>query len=188
MALPLSRVLRSVKTDIAPQHTDSVSRSAYEIIYGLIHRMASVVFVGKPLCHDPAWTKAVTAFPIDVEISKMILLPFPDFLRPFIVPLIPARRRIDRHRANVRNLLFPSSGVSSTKGDLTVLKLLVQATKDHDPQTLTMRVLLLTAAAVSSCACRGCYLQSELTSKIAPDVLNGYGTCYIRPLCHASVH
>ncbi|KAI2603658.1 hypothetical protein GGR54DRAFT_644623 [Hypoxylon sp. NC1633] len=59
-----------------------------------IHRISSLVFVGKSHRHSPIWTGAVTALPADVEITKFILLPFPAFVRRFLAPLIRQRNRV----------------------------------------------------------------------------------------------
>jgi hypothetical protein len=79
------------------------------------------------------WTDALIALPIDVEITKFLLLPFPSFLRRFITPLIPQRNRIFRQRAAVRNLLFPGSENVSVKEEPSVMKLFIESGKDMDP-------------------------------------------------------
>ena len=120
----------------------------YELLFSFIHRISSLVFVGKAYCYNPVWTSAVTALPIDVEITKFLLLPFPAFLRRFIAPLIPQRNRIFRQRAAVRDLLFPPSEKISVKEEPSLMKLLVESGKDTDPDSISTRLLLLTAAAV----------------------------------------
>lgn len=127
---------------------DSVSYNAYELVYTMIHRVSSRVFVGKQFCHDESWVAAVAALPLDVEAVKAALLPFPAFLRSLVALVLPARRRLTRNHANVRNLLFPSSNLAQSREELTVLKFLIQTSKDSDPDSLASRLLLLTAAAV----------------------------------------
>ncbi|ROW16671.1 hypothetical protein VPNG_01760 [Cytospora leucostoma] len=128
------------------ENGDPVVCVAYELLFSFIHRISSVVFVGKECCHNPIWTDAVTALPFDVEITKFLLLPFPAFLRRFIAPLIPQRRRIFRHRAAVRDLLFPPS--EAAKEEPSVMRLFSESGRDTDPYSLTGRLLLLTAAAL----------------------------------------
>lgn len=91
----------------------------------------------------------MTALRIDVEITKLLLLPFPGFLRYFIAPLIPHRKRIFRQRTAVRDLLFPQSGSIVAKDEPSVMKLFIESGKDTDPGSITARLLLLTATAVS---------------------------------------
>ena len=129
--------------------SDSQTYVAYELLFTFIHRISSLVFVGKQFCYNTIWTDAVTALPVDVEITKFILLPFPDSLRRIIAPLIPQRNRIFSHRTAVKDLIFAQSAPHSIEDELSVLKLLIQSGKDTDPDSVTARLLLLTAAAVS---------------------------------------
>lgn len=122
--------------------------TAYELLFSLIHRITSRVFVGRAFCYNSIWNDAVTALPVDVEITKFIRLPFPDSIRRFVAPLIPQRNRIFRHRAAVRDLLLPPSEDITVKEEPSVLKLLLLSGKDMNPDTIAARLLLLTAAAV----------------------------------------
>lgn len=122
---------------------------AFELLYSIIHRISSLVFVGRQHCHDLAWTRAVRDLPVNVEITKFILLSFPSSLRNFIAPIIPQPNNIFRQRKLARDVLFPFGNVVA--GDEpSVLKLLIESKKDHDPDSLTARLLLLTAAAVGA--------------------------------------
>lgn len=123
---------------------------AYDLIYFLVSRISSRAFVGAPLCYDKGWIEAVNAFPMDVEKVKFALMIFPDFMRPWIVSLLPQKHRLVRNHQYVRNLLFPASKLAKTEEKSTVLNLLLQSSKDTDPETLTSRMILLTAAAVST--------------------------------------
>ena len=114
----------------------------------MIQRVSSRVFVGKPFCYEKAWIDAVKAYPMDVELVKFMLIPFPAFLRPMLAPLLPAKWRLSRNHANIRNLLFPSTHVAESDDDLTVLKFLQHTSKDTDPDSVAQRLLVLTAAAV----------------------------------------
>lgn len=78
------------------------------------------------------------------------MLPFPALLRPLVAFMIPQPRRLAKRRAAVRNLLFPPTSRSLSKDELSVMKLLIEGGKDTDPESLTARLLLLTAAAVST--------------------------------------
>ncbi|KAJ8133010.1 hypothetical protein O1611_g617 [Lasiodiplodia mahajangana] len=121
---------------------------AYDLLYSLIDRISSLVFVGEQYCQNETWKTALTALPINVEITKIILLSFPPFLRRYIAPLIPRRNRIFRERTAVRNILFPQSGKAAVDEELSVLKLFLDSGKDTDPDSITARLLLLTAAAL----------------------------------------
>jgi hypothetical protein len=107
-----------------------------------------LVFVGKAYCYNPIWTSAVTTLPIDVEITKFLLLPSPAFLRSFAAPLILQRNRIFRQRAATRDLLFPPTEKVKVKEEPSVMKILIESGKDTNPDGITARLLLLTAAAV----------------------------------------
>lgn len=122
---------------------------AYDLIYSLISRISSRAFVGAPACYDKVWVEAVNAFPMDVEKVKFALLIFPASMRSWIVPFLPQKWRLTRNHRNVRNLLFPASKLQKSQEDFTVLNFLLQTSKDTDPETLTSRMILLTAAAVS---------------------------------------
>ncbi|GAB1319341.1 Ent-kaurene oxidase [Madurella fahalii] len=121
---------------------------AYDLLLSFIHRITSLVFVGKAYCYNPIWTSAVTELPINVEITKFVLLPFPAFLRRFVAPLIPQRNRNFRHRGAVRGLLFPPSEKIAVKEEPSVMKLLIESGKDTDPDSITSRLLILTGAAL----------------------------------------
>ena len=122
---------------------------AYDLIYTLISRISSRVFIGAPICYDKDWVEAVTAFPMDVEKVKFALLLFPTFMRPWVVPFLPPKWSLNRNHRNVRHLLFPSSKLRKSEEEFTVLNFLLQTSKDNNPETLTSRLMLLTAAAVS---------------------------------------
>ena len=92
----------------------------------------------------------MNAFPLDVEKVKFALLLFPTFMRSWLVPFLPPKWRLIRNHENVRKLLFPSLDLEKSNEDFTVLNFLLQTSKDNDPTDLTSRLILLTAAAVSS--------------------------------------
>ncbi|KUI72796.1 Ent-kaurene oxidase [Cytospora mali] len=123
---------------------------AYDVLLSFIHRITSVVFVGKEYGHDPVWNHAITILPTDVEMTKLILLPFPTFLRRFIAPMIPQRNRVFRQRIAVRNLLFPSSKeiTALKQEEPSVMKLFVESGKDKSPESITARLMILTGAAL----------------------------------------
>ncbi len=95
-----------------------------------------------------AWVEAVTAFPMDVEKVKFALLALPNFMRSWVVSLLPPKWRLELNHKNVPNLLFSSSKLEKSGEDHTVLDFVLQTSKDNDPDTLTSRMILLTAAAV----------------------------------------
>ena len=86
---------------------------------------------------------------MDVEKVKFALLLFPAFMRPWVVPFLPPKWRLLRNHENVRRLLFPSSKLEKSEEEFTVLNFILQTSKDNNPETLTSRLMLLTAAAVS---------------------------------------
>lgn len=90
---------------------------------------------------------------MDVEKVKFALLTLPNFMRPWVVNLLPPKWSGKRNHKNVRNLLFPSSKLEKSWENHTVLNFLLQTAKDTDPETLTSRMILLTAAAVSQSIC-----------------------------------
>lgn len=107
------------------------------------------MFVGKEYCYDKTWISAVTDLPVNVEITKFLLLPFPSFIRHLIAPLIPQRNRIFQQRKAVRDQLFPSLDKAILGEEPSVMKLFIESGRDADPESITARLLLLTAAAVS---------------------------------------
>ena len=121
---------------------------AYKTIYTIISHISSRVFVGAPTCYDREWIEPVNAFPMDVEKTKFALLLFPSFIGPLITYFLPMKWRLIRNYKRVRDLLFPSSRLEKSKEEYTVLNFLLQASKDTDPKSLTLRMTLLTAAAV----------------------------------------
>uniref|UniRef100_A0A0B7KJJ9 Cytochrome P450 n=2 Tax=Bionectria ochroleuca TaxID=29856 RepID=A0A0B7KJJ9_BIOOC len=127
--LPLmSEELDDAMLEMLNPKTGKESYVAFELLYSIIHRISSQISV-------------------NVEITKFILLPFPSSLRRLIAPLIPQRNNIFRQRKSARDVLFPSRNVVA--GDEpSVLKLFIESKKDHDPDSLTARLLLLTAAAL----------------------------------------
>ncbi|KAF7870566.1 hypothetical protein EAF04_004310 [Stromatinia cepivora] len=140
----------------------------YEILFSFIHRISSQVFVGKTFAHNPIWTSAVTNLPVDVEITKFLLLPFPAVLRRFVAPLIPQRNRIFQQRKEVRKLLFPKEGlVGRTRkvnevNEPSVMKLFLESGKDTDPDSITARLLLLTAAVLHTSSTALTHVISDL--------------------------
>ncbi|KAI1330696.1 cytochrome P450 [Xylariaceae sp. FL0255] len=123
---------------------------AYDLLYSFIERVSSLVFVGRAHYDDEIWKNALTTLPGNVEITKLILLPIPSFLRSVIAPLIPHRNRIFRDRTAVRQVLFPNDPkqVITTDNDPSVLNLLIESGKDTDPASITARLLILNAAAL----------------------------------------
>ena len=128
---------------------DTASYVAYKVVYTLISRIPSRVFVGAPTCHDKEWIDPVNSFPMDVEKIKLALLFFPSFTRSWVVYLLPMKWRLIRNHERVRNPLFSSSQLVKPEEEYTVLDFLLQASKDSNTNTLTSRMILLTAAAVS---------------------------------------
>ncbi|KAI8946774.1 cytochrome P450 [Xylaria longipes] len=149
----LPRMAEELKTAMTEKFSQNTSKEpvvfiAYDVLFSFINLVSSLVFVGKTFCENPIWQTALIDLPVNVEITKFILLPFPDFLQRFIAPLIPQRNRIFRQRAAVRDLLFPPSDKIAAGEEPSVMKLLIESGKDGDPDSLAARLLLLTAAAL----------------------------------------
>ncbi|KAI9150072.1 Ent-kaurene oxidase [Paramyrothecium foliicola] len=146
----MAEELRMSMIDQFGQTSDEepVTCVAFDVMYSLVHRISSMVFVGKEYCYDKTWTKAVTDLPINVEITKFLLLPFPFFLRRFVAAMIPHRNRIFRQREAVRRLLFDSAEKATPGEEPSVMKLFIQSGKDSNPDSIAARLLLLTAAAL----------------------------------------
>ncbi|KAI0401848.1 cytochrome P450 [Xylaria palmicola] len=84
---------------------------------------------------NPIWQTALTDLPVNIEITKFILLPLPAISRPFIAPLIPQRR----------HLLFPRSDELATAGkESSVMRLFIESGKDNDPDSIAASVILHT--------------------------------------------
>ncbi|KAI1116231.1 cytochrome P450 [Nemania sp. NC0429] len=146
MAEELQRSLAQLlEEDLAEGPTTCI---AYELLYSLIGRLSSLVFVGETHCRNSTWETALTALPTNVEITKLILMPFPSFLRRYIAPMIPQRNRIFRDRAAVCDVLFRQSEKHVANDELSVMKLFIDSGMDTDPKSITARLLLLTAAAL----------------------------------------
>ncbi|KAK0618573.1 cytochrome P450 [Bombardia bombarda] len=155
LAVFLPRIAGELRTAMTEQLSQSTSTDAVEIcitacdlLFSFIHRISSLVFVGKEHCHNPIWTDAVTNLPVDVEITKFILLPFPYYLRRFIAPLVPQRNRIMRQRAAVRDLLFSASKELAAKEGTQCDEAASESGRDADAHRIATRLLLLTAAAL----------------------------------------
>ena len=74
-----------------------------------------------------------------------------------------AKWRLARDHQKVRDLLFPAMQLKKPEEEFTFLGVLLQTSKDTDPETLTSRMILMTAAAVST---------GNILTPIAADLLN----------------
>lgn len=171
---------------------DSQTFVAYELLLAFIHRVTSVVFVGKTYGNHPVWNRAVSSLSKDVFLTKFLLLPFPAMLRPLIAPLIPQRNRVFRERVAVRNLLFPSSANTATMtspDELSVMKLFIDSKKDKSPESIVARLMILTAAGVRNMHSTRMKKPPKLIAIYpVPHIVHGHIPCRLRPLRYAGIY
>lgn len=131
--------------------TETTIVNAYKFMYRTINEITSRAFVGAPICRDEGWKTAVEELPNNVFAVMGTLFFFPEFVRPWIAPFIPARGRLATNLNRIKALLYPNGKLVEFKQDhVTAFKLLAQASKNNDTELeLSQRILLLTAAAVS---------------------------------------
>ncbi|KAL4746289.1 cytochrome P450 [Aspergillus terricola var. indicus] len=65
----------------------------------IVGQATNRVFVGLPLCRDPALLDAAMAFSLDIPIASTLLQFFPRLLRPLVAPLLTLPNRLHTHRA-----------------------------------------------------------------------------------------
>ncbi|KAI7925723.1 ent-kaurene oxidase [Pyricularia oryzae] len=76
-------------------------------ILRLASRMSSRIFMGKDICKDPVWFKALLDYISDIGAQRNIISGWPLSLRPIIYRLVPASFRIKRKLQKCRDVLKP---------------------------------------------------------------------------------
>ncbi len=71
----------------------------YDLMSRIIGQATNRVFVGLPLCRDPALLDAVNSFSLDIPISSTLLQFFWRPLRPLVAPIITLPNRIHTNRS-----------------------------------------------------------------------------------------
>jgi hypothetical protein len=82
------------------------SFNAFNLVFDTVLRVTSRVFVGDVICRDQRWYDEIAAYQTDVALIVVALLPFPDFVRPFVAPFVPFRRQLNHIHNSVRDLIF----------------------------------------------------------------------------------
>ena len=73
----------------------------------LVARMSNAVFVGHPLCRDPAWLQISIDFAIDTFAIAFLLRLFPAWTHPVVARLLPFRYRQRRQLRTARAVIGP---------------------------------------------------------------------------------
>jgi hypothetical protein len=80
-------------------------------LYGQLARVVALlsgrVFVGRPLSRDEEWIDSTTKFTADCSASRVAIMKWRTWLRPFIAPFLPEIRTLNRHKARGAQLLAP---------------------------------------------------------------------------------
>ncbi|KAL5940650.1 hypothetical protein ACKVV1_008320 [Pyricularia oryzae] len=79
----------------------------FQSILRLASRMSSRIFMGKDICKDPVWFKALLDYISDIGAQRNIISGWPLSLRPIIYRLVPASFRIKRKLQKCRDVLKP---------------------------------------------------------------------------------
>ena len=117
----------------------------------MVLSMSSRVFVGLPLCRDPAWLEVVSAYLAEVVGTAAALRPYPKYTRSVIRPFLAPPKRMARILARAREALEPAiwERRASDNQDLDLLSFLVQTSETIDVMSIILKLLVLTSAAVS---------------------------------------
>lgn len=66
----------------------------YTSLQKSIGRVTNRIFVGKPVCRDPALLKQGIALAMDIPLSSQLLRLFPEFIRPLVAPIVMIPNRM----------------------------------------------------------------------------------------------
>ncbi|KAF7353078.1 Cytochrome P450 [Mycena venus] len=81
--------------DVLPvQGKEWLTVPAFDTMMQIVCRTSNRLFVGLPLCRDPAFIKLNVDYAMDVIIAGQLINMLPAFLRPTIGPLLSPRKRI----------------------------------------------------------------------------------------------
>ncbi|KAI6518905.1 hypothetical protein MCOR10_006900 [Pyricularia oryzae] len=93
-------------SDIFTDSKDWTEIDAFSILR-LASRMSSRIFMGKDICQDPVWFKALLDYISDIGAQRNIISGWPLSLRPIIYRLVPASFRIKKKLQKCRDVLKP---------------------------------------------------------------------------------
>ena len=74
----------------------------------LVARISARTFIGYPACRNDAWIQTSLDYSRDVFTLAFVMHWFPAFLHPFLLPLTPARWRLDKHARHATVVLGPA--------------------------------------------------------------------------------
>ena len=100
-------VLRKVKSQLR-QSTDWTSINVYETTLRVIAMISARIFTGsEKLAHDKDWIYTSVNFTRDLFQGGQDLKKWHPYLRPLVSRLLQSMRRLEKHRATARRMLFP---------------------------------------------------------------------------------
>jgi hypothetical protein len=124
----------------------------YGYVYSMVLAVSSRVFVGLPLAHDKAWLDTISAYLSEVVATANALRPYPRLLRPLLRPFLAPKSRMDDILSKAIAVLGPAilerQNPDHKANDL--LGFLVLTSEVVDPMAITLKLLVLTSAAVCS--------------------------------------
>ena len=117
----------------------------------MVLSITSRVFVGQPLCRDPAWLNVMAAYLAGIFSTAAALRPYPRFLRPFLRQFLAPKRSYDKILANAEQVLTSAINErwENSSQHVDLLGFLAQAQKGGDPATIALQLLVLGSASVS---------------------------------------
>ncbi|KAM3067352.1 hypothetical protein ACMFMG_005290 [Clarireedia jacksonii] len=78
------------------------------IMRWIVARISARTFIGYPACRNDAWIQTSLDYSRDVFTIAFFVHWFPRWLHGIIIPLMPARRRLDKHTEFARKVLEPA--------------------------------------------------------------------------------
>lgn len=138
----------------------------------IVARISARTFIGYPACRNDEWIQTSLNYSRDVFTLAFFSHWFPSFLHPFIIPLTPARRRLDKHHALARDVLLPAiqrwddavdGGVEAGE-PFTLLNGMLKAAKgtERDLKEIVDRQLISSLASIHTSVMTATYCLLEL--------------------------
>ncbi|CAD6451447.1 523ff31b-83c7-4f83-86e0-be06ec8d3804 [Sclerotinia trifoliorum] len=122
----------------------------YSYVYSMILAVSSRVFVGLPLSREKAWLDNVSAYLNEVAAIADSLRPYPRLLRPLLRPFLAPKSRMDGILSKALEILGPAiqerQKPHHKANDL--LGFLISTSKVVNPKEITLKLLVLNAAAL----------------------------------------
>ncbi|KAH1334600.1 Cytochrome P450 monooxygenase pyr9 [Aspergillus fumigatus] len=103
--LPLSDEVSTALGDTWSDSPDWTEVTLLPSMLGLIARVSSLIFVGEPLCRDPAWLETVVNFTIVRHQAILALHMCPAVLRPVLHWFLPPCQKLRREIKTARSLI-----------------------------------------------------------------------------------